>query len=432
MCFQNGNSPALGENPLKHARSLSLLVTLVLFIEGSFLAPAVLSLNTTSQTIQSYGEILSLPPPIPNPQLRVNGLYLADGLGNQVKLKGVIADWNERVKKYGTTQLANSPEESWFTESDVVRIKEAGGNCIEIHQLNLPELMPTRNVPNEAYFATWIDKYVAWCSQNGVYCILDINSIGARWDWEIALTYPNWLWQGIYSQPTTQTQYDDILKDFFDLSVTKQDVNRQAFINLWTYIANRYKDDPYVMFSIINEPFIGTYYMHSDVATYLGQSYSNYMTIIIDAIRSTGAQQIVIVNKPYLWNIPWSLTVERIDRSNIVWEDHVYVEGGSNNLNNWFKVEIDKAVQKFVTGFQQPLFIGEYGFDPKNVIRTDYPTTWRQILADEVAYLDSKPLAGRQWHSWGHINGEYYPFESPDISNLTAEESEYIIQTVMG
>ena len=381
-----------------------------------------------NKQIESSGKISYAPQPL----LRVNGIYIEDGLGNRVKLKGVQVDKNERVKKYGATYDANFPEETWFTEEDVRRIKEAGGNLIEIHLNPLTRLMPTRNVVNEAYFSNWIDKWVEWATQYQIYVILDITGIGARWDWEIANSFPKWLWEGLYPQPTNKTEYDNIMRDFFDLSVAKQDVNREAFINLWKFIANRYKDNPYVMFSIMNEPFCGAYFMgpyDSNIA--LAQSYSNYMEMIVDAIRSTGAQQIIFINKPYLWDSKWRMAVQPVNRDNIVWEDHLYVSGDFN-IDQW-KSTINMYFQKFVVEFKKPLFIGEYGFDPMSDIRTFYPTSWKTILADQVAYLDSLPLAGRQWHQWGYIDGEYYDFANPSFSgDLTAEESLWIIQTVLG
>jgi hypothetical protein len=416
---------------MQNARSLSLMVILVLFVVCSLLTTSVLSQNTTSQTIQSQGEILYAPPPTPQPQLRVNGLYLEDGLGNQVRLKGIQVDWNERVKKYGATWEASFPEESWFTIDDVRRMKEAGANLVEIHINPLAHLMPTRNVVNEAHFSTWIDKWVDWATQYHMYCILDITGIGARWDWEIALTFPNWLWEGLYPTPTIKAQYDAIMRDFFDLNVAKQDINREAFINLWKFIANRYKDEPYVMFSIMNEPFGGSAPENDDSNIALGQSYSTYMERIVDAIRSTGAQQLVFINKPHLWDSQWMMTVQPVNRDNIVWEGHLYITG-ARSIGQW-KGIINEFVQKFVVEFKKPLFIGEYGFDPMSVIRTNYPTTWKTILADQVAYLDSLQLAGRQWHTWGYIYGEYYHFATPSWSgDLTVEESMWIIQTVLG
>lgn len=52
---------------MQNTRSLSLIVILVLSVVYSFLTASVLSQNTTSQTVQSQGEILYAPQPTPTP-----------------------------------------------------------------------------------------------------------------------------------------------------------------------------------------------------------------------------------------------------------------------------------------------------------------------------------------------------------------------------
>lgn len=363
-------------------------------------------------------------PPPSSPQLRVNGLYLEDGLGHRVNLKSIQVDWNERVKKYGSIDVANSPEESWFTLDDIKRIKDAGGNCIEIHQIQLPNVMPTRNMPNENYFRTWIDKWVSWVTQYQLYCIIDIKAFDGRYDYSRKSSIPKWLWQNLgYETPTTKETANIIIRDFFNLSVAKQDINREAFKNAWKFIANRYKDNPYVIFSLNNEPYCGVDLQGEDAS--FGQYYSTLMEQTVDAIRSVGAYQLVFINKPYVW--PMS-NVKPVNRVNIVWEDHLYVTS-SSNIDSW-KSYLDTYVQRFVIDFGKPLFVGEHGFHPMSVIRIYYSANWQTILADQVAYLNSNPVVGRQWHNWGYIDGEVYDYSGD--SDLSPEESNWIIQTVLG
>lgn len=245
------------------------------------------------------------------------------------------------------------------------------------------------------------------------------------------MTTPSWIWSGLYTTPTTKAEYDVIARDFFDLDISIQNNNRAAFVNLWTFIANRYKTNPYVIFSIMNEPLCLVSPDHDDSNIALGQSYSTYMTTIVDAIRSTGAQQLIFINRPYLWDSAWNWAVYQVNRDNIVWEDHAYVTAGTN-LAAW-ESNINQYVQLFMVGFGKPLYIGEYAFNPMNVMHTSYPSTWQTILADMVAYMDSKQVAGRALYSWSHMYGEYLPFEGlTDNDNLTSAESNYIIQTVLG
>ena len=409
---------------MRNARAWFLSVISVLLITCSLSITPILSHNTQSRIIQSRGEIAP-----PAPQLRVNGLYLEDGSGNRVRLKGIQVDWNQRMKKQGTLSGASFPEESWFTIEDVGRMKEAGANCVEIVVIGTPELMPTRNVTSETFFSNWVDKWVSWATQHELYIILNIRGMGASAQWWIDLSIPKWLWQGLYPQPTTRAEYDAVIRDFFDLNVAKQDVNREAFINLWKFIANRYKNNPYVVFSIMNEPFNQVEIPNEATAIHLGLTYSTYMERIVDAIRSTGAQQLVFIDHPFLMDSKLKWTDHPVNRDNIVWEAHNYVTP-TRDFNYW-KSQIDSLFQKYVNEFGKPLFIGEYGFDPiKQTVRETYPTTWETILSNQVSYLDNLQIAGRQWHQWGYIDGECYDYEG--TSDFTAEESEWIIQTTLG
>ncbi len=164
----------------------------------------------------------------------------------QTYLKGMQVTWNERMRTQGSHAVAGSPDEAWFSLADVQRMKDAGATCIEMHNIGLPELMPGRDLPNEKFFETWVDVWVDWCTQNQLYCILNITGLGAYDDWSFYLSLPYWLWDGIYPapDPTDKPASDSIIRDFFDLSVAKQNINRTAFIHLWKFIANRYKDNP--------------------------------------------------------------------------------------------------------------------------------------------------------------------------------------------
>ena len=415
----------------------------IVYLTAILLASTICSLLTpigaevtASQLIQSHGQVLPLGvQPGTEPLLHTNGTNLLDGFGNSVKLKGVQIDWNERVKQAGHLYLANAPSDSWFTLNDVNSIKGYGANCIELHENGVPDLMPTRDTVNEAYFTTWIDTWVNWCTQNQLYCIIDIRGFSSVNDStfgnEISLSLPSWLWEGIYPTPTSKTQYDNIIDDFFNLSATQQNSNRQAFTDLWKYIANRYKDNPFVMFSIMNEPFCNVGTANADSNIGLAQDYSTYMEQIIDAMRSTGAEQPIFINNPYLWGTHWNMLAQIINRPNIVWVDHQYITG-ANSLSEW-EANVTISVQKFVQQFNQPLWIGEYGFNPMSVIRTNYTNTWTTVLSNEVSFLDSLPLAGRQWHQYGYNYGEYLPYEDPVSSaNLSANETANIMNIVCG
>jgi hypothetical protein len=292
--------------------------------------------------------------------------------------------------------------------------------------------MRERNVPNESYFHDWVDVWVDWCTQTKIHCTLNIAGIDARADWAFYLTVPSWLWAGIYDAPSPadKAAIDVVIRDFFDLDVAKQDANRAAFITLWKFIANRYKDSPYVMFGIMNEPFC-LVDVSEEATPHLRHSYSAYMEQIVDGIRSTGAAQPVLIDQPFLWDATrnWEWTVEPVNREGIVWEAHLYVNTKyASTLEAW-EGQMDGLVRQFTAEFKKPLIIGEYSIDPITDIRTAYASDWRAILSGQVAYMDHQPLLGRQFLGWDGMYGEYANYDG--ASNLTAEESEWIIETVL-
>jgi len=358
--------------------------------------------------------------------LYVDGTKLRGPSGEEVFLRAVQVPWNERMKRYGSTMNAQPGETTWFTSDDVRRTKESGGNCLEFHNIHLKEIMPERNVIDESFFTNWLDKWVSWCESEGIYYIINIRGLAnTKTELETwGLVMPDWLWEGLYPKPTTMEAQAQIVHDFWDTDNPKQEKNRQAFINAWKYIADRYKSRPHALFGIINEPLAHTdVIMTSEKAKHLGETYSILITRVIDAIRNTGAQQVIFVDRPYVWG-----NVKPINRPNIVWEDHLYVTR-TRDIEGW-KKGIDGYVQRFVTNFGKPLFIGEFGIDPYSLVKeTPWASTWRDILAEQVAYLDGKSVVGRQWHQWGVLEDEYTDY----VYNwFTAEDSKWIIQTIYG
>ena len=288
--------------------------------------------------------------------------------------------------------------------------------------------MPTKNVPNEAFFSTWVDTWVSWCTQNQMYCILTINGLHATGS-GISLSLVSWLWNGIYSTPTTQAGYDAIIRDFFDTSVTKQDSNRAAFVSLWAFIANRYKDNPYVMFGLMNEPFNFVTIPDAATAAHLGQTYSTFMGQVVDGIRNAGSQQIAFIDVPYLQDANGWFVAQAINKANTVWEVHPYIDSWTT-LDGWKKIVDDNVW--YYTNLGAPVFIGEYGFDPPTLTHTSYPSTWQSLLSSQVSYLDGHSgVIGRQFHSWDYMYGEYEDVAGGQ-SDFTAAESTWIIQTVLG
>jgi hypothetical protein len=169
----------------------------------------------------------------------------------------------------------------------------------------------------------------------------------------------------------------------------------------------------------MNEPLCGNSLMDYSWSQKIGRTYSELMERVIDAIRSTGAEQLIFIDRPYVWGLD---SIYPIDRSKIVWEDHLYVTQ-SVNIADW-KAQIDDKIQRFVYDFGKPLYIGEYG-----TTNPEKPRSWQDVLSEEVAYLETKPICGRQWNAWGQLEGEYL---DSVYDYYTAEETEWIITALLG
>ena len=370
-------------------------------------------------------------PPSHNPALQVEGTHLEDGNGETIYLVGAQADWNETCKKEGGNTLASNPEESWFTESDLQTMKANGATYFEAHLLLLKDLMPTRGRLDTSYLSTWIDKYCNWASNNQMYVVLDLaspyGSISSKWK------LPNWFWDDAgYAEPTTDAQMEALVRDFFDTDVADMNVIRQAIETLWAGMANRYKNNPYVLFSIFNEPLMGVDCIDASTSQHLGETYSEFMEDIVDAIHATGATNIIIIDRHYATAYAnYYNNVQPVNRDGIVWEDHYYMTSNhpySGGQYGWTDF-IDTYVARIVGTLGKPLIIGEYGYDPQDYGKDTYPSTWLSYLQSMVNYMDSKSgICGRQWHHWGAFEGEYFDHV---FDWYTASESQAISDIVL-
>jgi hypothetical protein len=96
-------------------------------------------------------------------------------------------------------------------------------------------------------------------------------------------------------------------------------------------LAERYKDNPYVMFGLFNEPFWGSQDLINTFGwtprtAQLNIDYARYCESIIDAIHSV-SNKIVFVDRPYVWGYATN-SPEPVNRDNIVWEARAQDVGG--------------------------------------------------------------------------------------------------------
>jgi hypothetical protein len=351
--------------------------------------------------------------------LHTSGVGLYDSTGSSIILKSVNIGINGRTKKQGSTGHANSPSEAWFNEDDVSYIKTLGFNCIEIHGIRPKTLMPTKNVIDTSFVGTWIDVWVDWCVEHDLYCILDFREFSDVYYYVV----PDWIWQGLYSEPNTNEEWEQVVRDFMDTDNSNHDSNRDAYAYMCKWLANRYKDVPNVLISPMNEPFNQVNLVDSATAQHLGKSYTKFMNNIIYEIRSV-SDCVVLINKPFVTSYPnYADNCYDVSGSNIVWEVHGYISS-SYTYTDWAS-EADKNFATFSNDFNNPVYFGEYGFSPRDYGKTLYPSTWLTTLQNVVSNLDSKSgHCGRAYFEYEDMEGEYYDYV---YNYFTASESTSIM-----
>jgi hypothetical protein len=341
--------------------------------------------------------------------LYADGTIVRSPSGQEVVLVGTQIDYNVLNR------------DIWFNVDDVQKMRAYGGSILELHGLLFKDMMPQRGVIDQNWINR-LDKWVSWCENAQLYCIITFGSFDYRPWGSVA---PVWFLDGHYSHPWNETTWNRASIDFWDVDNPLQEDNRQAVLTGFRFVAGRYKNDKYVLFGLFNEPFGLNDLVNQGNAEHLSITYARFVERIIDTIRSTGANQLIFVDRPYCWS--YTSHFEPVNRDGIVWEDHLYVTQDFD-ISQW-KPTLNEFVQRYVYDFQKPFYVGEYGFiNSAQMVMPDFPN-WKQVLQEEVNFLKTLPVCGYSWHEYPFLAGEYYDYV---YNSFDAAESEYIFRTIYG
>jgi hypothetical protein len=395
---------------------LSVDDSLELDVDDSTFESGLVGIRTwSSHVIVDYVTVIgrTLPPyhaPVPD-VLYADGTKLLSPSGQEVSLVGTQIDYNVLNR------------DVWFNMDDVQKIKSYGGVVLEFNGLLFKDMMPQRGVIDQNWIDR-LDKWVSWCEQTQMYCIINFGNFEYKpWGPEA----PSWLLEGKYSLPWTNDTWNQASIDFWDVDNPLQEDNRQAVLTGFQFIASRYKNDKCVLFGLFNEPFCLNYLVNQGNAEHLSITYARFVERIVDTIRSTGARQLIFVDKPYCWFN--TSHFEPVNRDGIVWEDHLYVSAFFD-VGQW-KSMLNEFVQTYYYDFQKPFYVGEYGFInyTDNMISDSF-LNWKQVLQEEVNFLKALPVCGYSWHEYPWLYGEYYYYDRHNT--FSADESDYILRTICG
>ncbi len=251
-------------------------------------APAPTAVPTTAPTTTGW--------------LKVDGNKIVNDQQQPVILKGLnIADVEHLNTKTwerpGVTarSVANAAADQYFAE--VIRIPVLPGNSSYPN-----EGFFSATNGGEKYFTTHLDPIVKELTAKGVYVIIDLHYVSD--------------YQSLY--PKVQ--------------------------EFWTFMAPKYKDNPYVIYEIFNEPI-------------LPDNWSTWKTTIaqpaVDLIRSFAPNNLILVGGPYWSSHMSGAATDPVNGTNLVYVGHVY----SNQTATAWAKNYEPVIPKY------PMFITEWGFE---------------------------------------------------------------------
>lgn len=320
---------------------------------------------------------------------------------------GVVFEWNEWANGY-------------ITETDFQVLQQHNCGIVRLHATRLARIMPTDGVIDESFFVNYWDKFVALAKKYGMNITLDIG------DWSTGSQYggagfPTWM---TFSFATAA----DFQKAFWDLTNPACSHQRQRFLEIWRFIADRYKDEKHVGFSIYNEPLnvpnknFGVN-MHglSDAAfsDYIGTQYSLFMEQLSDTVRAAAATiQPIIVNSPFIFYLK---DQKKINRPNIYWDVHLYYDANTNYAA-WTKLFDDR--QNYFAGLGMPMIMGEWGiYDWVYFTSIDYKAVLTQLLG----YIKSKGVEFVTWLGYGAFRTDLSAQQKEDVLNIVCVPATNLI-----
>lgn len=232
--------------------------------------------------------------------LKVVGNKIVDESGNRVVLKGVnIAD---------VEHLNTKPWER--PDVDAYKIALAAVEKCHAKVVRIPVMPGNSDYPNEGffsqknggekYFQNHLDPVVKLLTSKGIYVIIDLHYV----------------------------------KDFYGMAKEVQ--------KFWTFMAPKYKDNPFVFYEIFNEPIEPDNWKqwHKEIAQ-----------PTVDLIRKLAPNNLVLVGGPY-WSSHMLGAVDLpVKGNNVAYVAHIY--SNQSNYDEHYKSLADKY----------PLFITEWGFE---------------------------------------------------------------------
>lgn len=304
------------------------------------------------------------------------------GLGNWMLPEGYMwrfgngGDRPRRIEKIVSDLIGPENAERFWTEyrnnfiaePDIQRIAQLGYNSVR-PALNARLFLTGDGKPDYSKEGfTLLDNLVRWCSENGVYVIIDMHAA-----------------------PGGQTgqNIDDSANDQPELFMNP--AYQDQLVALWKAIAERYKDQPAVAgYDLLNEPLPERTGAEAKYKNQLEPLYKR----ITKVIREVDPKHIIVLEGAD-WANDWSVFTKPFD-PNLVYEFHYYC---------WDNPTVLKSIQRYLdyrNQFNTPIWGGETGekddaiywgtmdyFEANNVGWSFWP--WKKMAAENGPYSVTPP-----------------------------------------
>lgn len=189
---------------------------------------------------------------------------------------------------------------------------------------------------------------------------------------------------------------------------TGADVPKAENLSFWQNIATRYKNNPGLLFDLLNEPKQPDWntWLHGGgkvtgstgkTATILG------MQNLVNAIRTAGANQLIIAEAPPGSNGFDGIGNDLIQDPNIVYSVHHYFNDAKDNRN---RLPSGWDLKFGNLSVAHPMYIGEWAFIPN----ANHPVFCRNITTPKAEQLVSNFLTYMQQHQVSWTAWSYSPY----------------------
>lgn len=336
-----------------------------------FLASALIFLNNIppilglqgSKTMRSHGTVTYSE----LRRLQVDGRRIVDPLGVEVRLIGCVV----------RTHLGDS--RLMFTQKIANQLAETGFNTVKV-LIQGEYIMPTRGAIDNSYFENYVDNWVAYCENAGLYCILCMyqDHWSAHFDYEgWGEGFPAWMYM---SYPNTKEGWMSAVNDFYQGTGPPEN-NPSYLIDMWRTVASRYGNRDHVIFELLTEPL----HYDSDLKNNI-PAYTPLMESVVDALRAEEPFEHVILSCVSYGDDLYDLFSD-LDRSNFAWASSEYDydpwewQREYNHSNDFVALHdlILARVQKFKNEFGKPLVASECG--------AGFPVDW-PLYQNKLLYFN--------------------------------------------